>query len=277
MWGIGWITNWFKNRANAKALMEANWDTIGPQLDEHPPVSAYTGLEAGWTSTVADGWWEGARIRRAFPDRIGGTIKPQSITVHTTDMVPGTFDAIVKSWTTKKGAGNAAHFLIGRTVMDGVVQFAPITRNANHAGGAREHGWFSTRGRLIHPNTCSIGIEIDNAGKLVKVDGKYTHRDTGRVFQEDDVWYDADSRTYWHKITSYQESMLLHLIKCLRPSLLPFPEGTVVQPSRGGYLANNARWADTEGELDVVGHATLDPYNKTDPGPQVIRLFMERM
>lgn len=48
-----------------------------------------------------------------------------------------------------------------------MVQFAPITRNANHAGG-KTHGWWYTRaggrGRLIHPNTVAVGIELDNAG-----------------------------------------------------------------------------------------------------------------
>lgn len=40
----------------------------------------------------------------------------------------------------------------------------------------------------------------------------------------------------------------------------------VVRPN-GDYKANGVPWAKMEGA--IVGHATLDPTNKTDPGPFV--------
>lgn len=92
-------------------------------------------------------------------------------------MVPGTYAALVRAWQTKPGAGNAAHFLIGRHDIDGVTQFAPITRNANHAGG-KTHGWWSSGARLVHPNTIAVGIELDNAGRLARAAGRWLHPDS---------------------------------------------------------------------------------------------------
>lgn len=41
----------------------------------------------------------------------------------------------------------------------------------------------------------------------------------------------------------------------------------------GGYKKNMVPWADSGGHIyprNTVGHVTLDPVRKTDPGPQVV-------
>ena len=49
----------------------------------------------------------------AHSARIGGTINPRGIVLHTTDTLRGTMAAIVRSWTTTPGHGEAAHVIIG--------------------------------------------------------------------------------------------------------------------------------------------------------------------
>lgn len=194
--------------------------------------------------------------------------------VHTTDMAPGTFNALVKAWQSKPGAGNAAHFLIGRNEADGVVQFAPITRNANHAGGSPSHGWWKYKtpagGKLVHPNTVAVGIEIDNAGKLRRVaksGGRYDwyYRDGEKfVFiPEDEVSVDERGQG-WHTVTAYQRDALAQLLRDLHQCLMIGPE--LIVPN-GDYKQNGCPWAEMTGR--IVGHATLDPNRKTDPGPFV--------
>jgi hypothetical protein len=259
-----------------------DWPTVGPSGDEHPPVAtlAVVNAQAGnagaspvWAPSPAwdSGWWAYARPEHAHAGRIGRTIIPRAIVVHTTDTMPGGFASIVKSWTSKPGGGNAAHFMIGRTAEDGVVQFAPITKNTNHAGGAR-HGWFKSAGYLVHPNTCTVGIELDSGGSLRKrSDGTWYQPDTNRSVADSDVYVDTRGRG-WHVVTPYQRETLKKLCDDLQACLTPFGEGTTIVPT-GSYKENAVLWADSGGYLyprNCVGHVTLDPVRKTDPGPQVI-------
>jgi hypothetical protein len=152
-------------------------DTTGPDSAEHPVAPLESVQAANWGEahglgylTWDNGWWRSARRTPAHEGRLGKTIVPRAAVVHTTDMQPGTFKTIVRSWTTRggvQGAYHCAHFLIGRTPEDGVVQFAQITRNANHAGGPGP-GYFlvkDSRGlaQKVHPNTVAVGIELDCA------------------------------------------------------------------------------------------------------------------
>jgi len=195
------------------------------------------------------------------------------VVVHTTDMYPGTFDALVRAWVTRPGRGNAAHFLIGRTEADGVVQFAPITRNANHAGGPTHGNWRTPSGALVHPNTMSVGIELDCAGKLkLDSDGRAHYPADGWLIPKGDV--DWSGRMPWHAVTGYQMENLRRLLLDLRAVLKPLESGWTVSPS-GSYRDNGVSpWADPYGP-HVVGHVSLDPVNKTDPGPQVMRALRE--
>jgi len=228
------------------------------------------------------------KYRPAHPDRLGGTIHPRGIVVHTTDCMPGSEMAIIQRWTSEAGAGNCAHFLIGRTKEIGITQFAHINCNANHAGG-KSHGWYapmpgqaigSTYESTYHPNLVTVGIELSNAGRLQKVNGKYIHPDTRRELPASDV-YESDGAP-WHMPTEWQMQALEWLIGKIELQMhaetmwpLPFdPTVTRVEPN-GGYLANGVPWAKMPGVF-AVGHVTLDPTNKTDPGPYVIRWLKER-
>lgn len=236
--------------------------------------------------TVAGGWYDGARRVDAHPGRVGCTIDPEVIVVHTTDCMPGSMPAIIRSWSSVAGNGACAHFIIGRNATDGVVQLIPTTRNANHAGGFPKHGWFSippneaqrTGQILLHPNTIAIGIEIDCAGYLGQphaIPGagmRWFHPDTWREVAAADVDVDQCGRDQcgrgWHKVTPYQYEALGTLIDELRHSMRLPRAGLTVAPN-GGYQENGVTWAATT-QSTVVGHATLDPTNKTDPGPFVM-------
>jgi N-acetyl-anhydromuramyl-L-alanine amidase AmpD len=259
-------------------------DTVGPPNTELPPVKMTDLVNAREGNTIAAptwspsdeweaGWYAPALKTRAHPGRVGGTIVPQAVVLHTTDTMPGGFASIVRSWVGKKGAGNGAHFMIGRDEKDGVVQFVCITKNANHAGG-KPCGMFQVPGgKPVHPNTSCIGIELDAGGGLgkKKADGTWRHPDTGRVVAEADVFVDTRGRG-WHRVTTYQLDQLQKLLTAIQFVLKPFPAGTRVKPT-GDYKQNVVPWADSGGVLypfNCVGHVTLDPVRKTDPGPQVM-------
>lgn len=284
-----WLRSLFKGAS--KAVGDAG--TAGPPEDEHPPVSGRDVFMSNvGTAATPDtfapspawnlGLWHLASFTPMHPGRVGGTIKPLCSVVHTTDMHPDTFYALVKSWTTQPGAGNGAHFLIGRTQEQGVLQFASITRNANHAGGgASGHGNYRTpSGSLVHPNTISVGIELHCAGRIYKDNsgrwrcGEYQAGKlvlSGAPLPLADVYVDSSGHG-WHMLTEYQRRRLLVLLTNLQAC---FPPGFnyTISPN-GGYLANGVPWASLA-SAQVVGHVTLDPLNKTDPGPPVLTLIKE--
>ncbi len=255
----------------------ADWETAGPPEDEHPPVPVTT-LIAATRGAFARGWYSRARVRPARPGRVGPAITPQRTVVHTTDCAPGTMESILRSWESTVGAGNAAHFLIGKrpasvradgTVLDGVVQMVATTRNANHAGGpGGKHGWWVVLGGgLVHPNTCSVGIEVDNAGLLQRRGDKWVHADSGHAFADVDVFVDARGRG-WERVTDYQLAELGLLLDALRATYAPMPAGTTYR-SNGDHAANGSPWAALPADSVEMLHATLDPERKTDAGPQV--------
>lgn len=267
--------------------VQTNWDTAGPTFvelsgAETPPPKALDVVNANAGNSSAEpawnpserwsgGWYGLAHKRPAHVGRIGATINPRAIVVHTTDTMPGGFAAIVKSWTSKPGAGNAAHFMIGRTEQDGIMQFAPITKNANHAGGPTSGKFKTPDGKLHHPNTVCVGIELDAGGALKRDARGFYHPDTKRRVDDDDVFIDTRGRG-WHVVTKYQRAALNQLCADLQHTLKPFEPGTKVIPS-GDYKKNVVPWADSGGWIyprNCVGHVTLNPVNKTDPGPQVI-------
>jgi N-acetyl-anhydromuramyl-L-alanine amidase AmpD len=254
----------------------ADWPTKGPPADEHEVVIIREVVAAqngevhgdGRGSPWAGGWYDGARKTPAHSGRVGGHIVPRTIIVHTTDMHPSAHNALVKAWTTKPGAGNAAHFLIGRTPEQGIKQFCRITRNANHAGGKGGHGWYRTpAGKLIHPNLVSVGIEIDAAGPLKRRGADFVHPDSGLLVPSQDVYADKRGR-YWHRCTEYQREALKQLLRDLQDCLDELPLGTKISPS-GDYAKNGVPWAAPL-IPSIAGHVSLDPVNKSDPGPQVM-------
>ena len=264
-----------------RARRNADWDTEGPPNKELPPAPFSKVLDSSYgvanepqpvlsrlvsPSPIWEaGWWVRATRRPAHPGRVGGIIVPKAVVVHTTDMHPDQFGGLVKAWTERKGAGNCAHFLIGRTADKGVIQFMPIVRNGNHAGGSNGHGWFKSASGRMHPNAISVGIELEAAGKLKWNGTRWIHPDTGKAIPFDEVF--RLGKQGFQTITPYQVEQLKDLVLALKACLLPLPAGTEVVPF-GSYAENGvASWARAASPV-VVGHVTLDPTNKTDPGPQ---------
>jgi N-acetyl-anhydromuramyl-L-alanine amidase AmpD len=276
---------WF--RANPPP---ADWLTSGPAEDEHPLVAGSEVVKANWGSGTpvgiqrwSNGFWRRAERVDAHPGRVGAVIVPRTVVVHTTDCLPGTADAIVKSWSTTVGKGNGAHFVIRR---DGTaIQLVPVTRNGQHAGGPT-HGWYSVAANPaspVHPNAWAVGIEIDCAGRLrrpTEEGGDPVHADTGHPIPRSRCAQHADG-TWWHKVTGEQYATLRALLDDLVGDVLqPAPAHSVI-PSGAApgkytsrtYASNGVPWASHPGP--VVGHVTLDPINKTDPGPFVMRALAD--
>ncbi len=254
--------------------------TTPGELDPKIAVGQIIAMDRG---SFVKGWYTGARQWPIHVKRLGGTIAPRVTVVHTTDMAPGTMAALLKRWAEVPGEGAGAHFVIGkqaagqesRVPTGGVVQLAPINRNGNHAGGSKlidgkrvpSHGWFRTpAGKLLHPNSYAVGIELDNAGKLARQDGVWVHKDSGKVIPSSDVFLDARGRG-WERVTDYQLLALGALLDALDATLERFEAGVTIVPN-GSYAANGVPEASLPWVREV-GHWTLDPTRKTDPGPQV--------
>ena len=238
-------------------------------------------------SRFADGWYAGARRWPIHPGRLGGTITPKVSVVHTTDMAPGSMAALLRAWQASAGPGSGAHFLIGKVAAGaelaaptgGLIQLAPITRNANHAGGSPTHGWYGGPLGSIHPNLVAVGIELDNAGYLRRhgpIDAnhdQWVHPDSGYVIPTADVHVDERGRG-WERITPYQLATLGELLDTLAATLPGLDRRVSVIPN-GTYIGNGVTWAAMPGTREV-GHVTLDPTRKTDPGPQVMAWLRAR-
>lgn len=232
----------------------------------------------------ADGWDVMARRWEIHPGRIGPAINPIGAVVHATDMMPDTFAGICKKWRESRGQGNAATYIIGRGPWDGtpepvptcgLVQFTPITRNSNHAGGFQDHhGWLVKDGkRVAHPNAEYVGIEIHSGGKLRKGKDKWIQVDSGAVVEPDDA-YVAPDGTGWHRVTDYQLDTLGVLLDALDSRCRAVPDGWTIAPN-GEYKRNGVAWAPL-GLVRFTTHVELDPINKNDPGPQVTEWLRAR-
>lgn len=125
----------------------------------------------------------------------------------------------------------SAHMVIGR---DGSLsQIVPFCFQAWHAG--RSH-----YGELINLNKFSIGIELDNAGKLTKKNGQYVSW-FGGIYLPENVYIHnpGPEETYWHKYTVEQLHALVEVCKSLR---------------------------DEYGINTILGHSDITS-RKIDPGP----------
>ncbi len=235
--------------------------------------------------TFLEGWYSEAIKHPIHTGRWGGQIVSRCTVVHTTDMRPGLMSALLKSWTSSAGvpprSGVGAHFLLGRQPAEdneenpsgGLVQMTPITRNGNHAGGG---GSFVKADRtVVHPNRVAIGIEIDCAGYLGRRTpvGTWVHKDSGTTIAESDVYVDERGKG-WHKVTDYQFAVLDALLRALDAHQTPVWPGLYVAP-KGGYQANGVTWGAITGAR-VVGHVTLNPTDKSDPGPQTMEWLRKR-
>jgi N-acetylmuramoyl-L-alanine amidase len=161
----------------------------------------------------------------------GGALTPEYLVMHYT---AGTSGESSVEWFMKPEAKASAHLVIGRNAR--VWQLVPFNQIAWHAGVSH---WANRDGL----NAWSIGIELDNAGQLVRhPDGWRTQ--WGRPISSADVIEAAHKNggpvTGWHTYTVEQLELAQHVAATL--------------------VAHY-------GLKDVVGHDDIAPHRKTDPGP----------
>jgi len=135
---------------------------------------------------------------------------------------------------TNRTSKASAHLVIAR---DGnITQLVPFNRIAFHAGTSRWQGH-------IGMNRHSIGIELDNAGKLRGGEGQW-HSWFGRAYPDDEVVVAAhkfeDLESGWH---DYPETQLIATMEAAEAIFAHY------------------------GLIDVLGHDDIAPERKKDPGP----------
>jgi N-acetylmuramoyl-L-alanine amidase len=138
------------------------------------------------------------------------------------------------SWLISPASSASAHLVIDR---DGTItQLVRFDQKAWHAGRSSWHG-------LTGMNSHSIGIEMANAGKLVRKGDHWTSW-SGAVIPDEEVIVakhkDESTPTGWHV----------------------YPEAQIMAALQAG-CALRAKYGFT----DVLGHEDIAPGRKTDPGP----------
>lgn len=162
---------------------------------------------------------------------IGGSVQHKYLVMHFT---AGRSAQESVDWLASKKAKASAHLVIGRD--GGVTQLVPFDRVAWHAGASSWEG-------LEGLNSYSVGIELDNAGKLTR------HGDCWRAWFGVDI-ADADVVQAVHKFET--ELCGWHVYT---------PEQIDAALKVAGLLI------EKYGLSDVVGHEDIAPHRKCDPGP----------
>jgi N-acetylmuramoyl-L-alanine amidase len=139
-----------------------------------------------------------------------------------------------ENWLTNPDARASAHLIIGR---DGsVVQLVPFDTKAWHAGVSQ---WAGRNGL----NSYSIGIELDNAGKLKRQGDKWVAWFGQAIPDEEVVVATHKHETEeagWHAFT---------------------------QPQLETAMEVSSALVKKYDLLEVIGHDDIAPSRKTDPGP----------
>ena len=139
-------------------------------------------------------------------------------------------------WLAREDVKASAHVVIAR---DGkVIQLVAFDTEAWHAG----LGSYAGRKGL---NRYSIGIELDNLGRLEVQDGMFI-AECGRVVEPEEVYVDTSTPvpTFWHRYTAAQTERLREVCRLL----------AAAYPIR-----------------HIVGHADITD-RKQDPGPEIMAL-----
>ncbi len=162
---------------------------------------------------------------------IGDSVQHEYLVMHFT--AGRSAESSVK-WLTKPEAKASTHLIIGR---DGsITQLVPFDRIAWHAGRSR---W----GNRVGLNRYSIGIELDNAGRLTR-SGNQWKAWFGRQYAEEEVLVavhkNETTATGWHTYTEEQLEAALEVSSLL---------------------------VDHYGLQDIIGHDDIAPGRKNDPGP----------
>ena len=165
----------------------------------------------------------------------GGVMAPRLLVIHYT---AGSSAAGTVAWFRDPRSRVSAHLVIGR---DGsVTQMVPFNREAWHAGR-------SSWGSLSGLNHYSIGIELDNAGRLVRSGGKWVSPLTRRSYPDSEVTVATHKHAPpgtppcgWH---AYSPAQIEATLDCGLALVKQYALG------------------------DVLGHEDISPGRKSDPGP----------
>jgi N-acetylmuramoyl-L-alanine amidase len=166
---------------------------------------------------------------------IGSIIQPQYLIIHYT---AGSSAAGTVAWFQNPASKVSAHLVIAR---DGTItQMVAFNREAYHAGKSQ---W----GNIAGLNRHSIGIEIDNAGCLIRSGGKWVSPLTRRSYPDQDVTVATHKNdppgtppVGWHAYTEAQ-----------------------IEATLDASLSLVKHYA----LADVLGHDDIAPGRKRDPGP----------
>jgi N-acetylmuramoyl-L-alanine amidase len=161
----------------------------------------------------------------------GGKLEPEYLVIHYT---AGRSLQESVDWLGSKVSKASAHVVIGR---DGtIVQQVAFDRVAWHAGAS---AWEGRQGL----NRWSIGIELDNAGRLTR-HGSRWRAWFGDTYDADDVLVATHKHESepagWHLYTAEQLAATLDLASML---------------------------VERYGLRDIIGHDDISPGRKSDPGP----------
>ncbi|MEX2570993.1 MAG: N-acetylmuramoyl-L-alanine amidase [Gemmatimonadota bacterium] len=172
---------------------------------------------------------EAVSFRRS--PNVGGALDPKYLVMHYT---AGRSAADSIAWLTNSEARASAHLVIGR---DGsITQLVAFDRVAWHAGASSWEG-------VVGLNGHSIGIELDNAGRLTRQGGRWRAW-FGDTYPDDEVMEAVHKHesepSGWHTYTPEQLDAALHVSR------------TIVSKY---------------GLRDIIGHDDISPHRKSDPGP----------
>jgi N-acetylmuramoyl-L-alanine amidase len=178
---------------------------------------------------ISNHWLQGAK-RVETPNR-SGPIEPSYLIFHFT---AGRSAQQSIEWLCNPQAQASAHLVLGR---DGsLTQLAPFNVKTWHAGVSHWEG-------LTGLNSHSIGVEMDNAGRLTKVGSSYRAWFQGEYPEEEVICakhkFEADL-SFWHTYTAAQVEASTELALTLVRSY---------------------------GLKDILGHEDIAPGRKSDPGP----------
>jgi N-acetylmuramoyl-L-alanine amidase len=178
---------------------------------------------------------DGLAARFAASPHTGGMIAPRFLVIHYT---ASSSAASTVAWFQHPDSRVSAHLVIAR---DGTpTQLVPFNRAAWHAGRS---SWGSLKGL----NRYSIGIELDNAGRLLRSGGKWVSPLTRRSYPDSEVTLACHKNDPpgtppcgWHAYTSAQIESALD---CGLTLFKHYPL------------------------TDILGHDDIAPGRKSDPGP----------
>jgi len=180
---------------------------------------------------IRDHLLDGDNIDQKETPNKGGDIEARYLVYHFT---AGRDAESAINWLCNPDANASAHLVVAR---DGVItQLAPFNIKTWHAGRSHWDG-------LVGLNSYSIGIEMDNAGKLTKIGSKYKAW-FQKEYTEEEVLQARhrfeQEAAYWHTYTEIQIERAIELAALLVKEY---------------HLK------------EILGHEDIAPTRKNDPGP----------